>query len=90
MKIQDSTKKLIKLANDYRLEDDIPENGYVRIVNGKTAGWMSEIKGNEFKVLPGTWAIDKMGNKWLAIGGNDYDGAKEFQMIPHDTFNHET
>ena len=88
MKIQKSTEKLIELVNDYRRDKpDTPKGGYVTIMNGVACGWSLDIKERASSFMPGCWAIDTLGNKWLAIGGNDYDGAAEWQMIPHDTFN---
>lgn len=90
MKLQSSTIKLLEIANKYLVENpDTPEGGYVTIMNNVVCGWSLNIHDRACDFMPGCWAIDKMNNKYLAIGGNDYDGAEEWQMIPHDTFKHE-
>ena len=90
MKIQSETQNLIDMANEYRRRDPGYSSGYVLIHNMKTCGWTQSIGAHgTIGWMPGTWAIDALGNKWLAIGGNDYDGAESWQSIPHDTFAHD-
>ncbi|TQV85935.1 antirestriction protein ArdR [Aliikangiella coralliicola] len=83
MEIQSATKELLRIASEYRKTDDIPDGGYVAVHNLKVVGWSRDVKGKSHELLPGTWAVDALGHKFLAIGGNDYDGVKEWQMISH-------
>lgn len=87
MKIQPETQKLIDIAREYRKENiHIPNGGYVIVCRSGAGGWTGTLESSARSYMAGTWAIDELGNKYLAIGGNDYDGAVAWQMIPHDTF----
>jgi len=89
MKIQTETQTLLDVAKAYRKERPDLRAGYVIINNLTVSGWSLSISGSSNKCMAGTWAVDESGNKYLAIGGNDYDGAESWQMIPHDTFENE-
>jgi hypothetical protein len=90
MKIQPETQALLDTAKKYRKDNPhFPQNGFVIIGRNGGSGWTGTLESNANAYMAGTWAIDESGNKYLAIGGNDYDGAESWQMIPHDTFSHE-
>lgn len=88
MRILPETQALIDIANAYRKKQSDLNGGYVIINNYTANGWSLNISDSD-KYLPGVWAIDETGNKYLSVGGNDYDGAESWQMIPHDTFKDE-
>ena len=87
MKIQPETQELIDIARAYRRENThIPNGGYFIVTRQGAGGWTASLESNASSHMAGTWAIDESGNKYLAIGGNDYDGAEAWQVIPHDSF----
>lgn len=81
MKIQKETKKLLEIANNFRKENGY-EHGFVTIFNCEVVGWILEIENKASTFMLGVMAIDINDNKYLAIGGNDYDGANSWQIIP--------
>ncbi|MFU2512473.1 hypothetical protein [Pseudoalteromonas sp. ASV78] len=90
MKLQAETQQLIDIAKKYRKDNShIPGGGFVIVGRNGAQGWTGTLDSTANNYMPGVWAIDESGNKYLAIGGNDYDGADSWQMISHDTFNHE-
>lgn len=90
MKLQPETQQLIDIANAYRKKNShIPNGGYVIVGRSGATGWTGTLDDNANTYMAGVWAIDESGNKFLAIGGNDYEGAELWQMIPHDTFSNE-
>jgi len=46
----------------------------------KVQGWVNELRDPQHW-CPGCLAIDTVGKQWRAVGGNDYDGAAEWQPI---------
>lgn len=45
----------------------------------KCYGWKNELRNPEHEA-PGAVAIDFYGNIWVAVGGNDYDGAEQWEL----------
>jgi hypothetical protein len=72
-------KKNYEMANRYRKQDG-HHDGVVVIFDGQVGGWMNELRDPQHWV-PGCIAIDVDGNEWLAVGGNDYDGAALWEPI---------
>ena len=54
--------------------------GFVLFFDGKIYGWKNELRNPEAE-RPGAIAVDVEGNQWLAIGGNDYDGAERWLQV---------
>lgn len=48
------------------------------VYQDQVAGWMNELRNPE-TWMPGTLAIDDNGNQWIANGGDDYNGAKQWK-----------
>ncbi|MFT0140798.1 hypothetical protein ACEK07_46660 [Alcanivoracaceae bacterium MT1] len=46
----------------------------------EVAGWMDTLRVPKSWV-PGCMAVDIDNNMWIATGGNDYDGAREWQRL---------
>lgn len=68
-------KAEIKLAQLWRSENDYARKGGVVIVfNNEVAGWCNELRDPQHWIA-GCVAIDEESNCWVAIAGNDYDGA---------------
>jgi len=67
------------LARKYR--DKIGRyNGVVVVFDGEVNGWMNELRDPDGWV-PGCVAIDSQERCFISVGGNDYDGSKEWRAI---------
>ena len=55
--------------------------GVVVVFDGIAQGWVNELRNPE-AWRPGCVAVDEIGSSWLAIGGNDQDGASNW--MPRD------
>lgn len=71
---------LLKLANEYRCEQQNRDHGYVVItgIGGwHVTGWTIDLThpGNW---VPGCYAVDIDGRIYIATGGDDYHGAQEW------------
>lgn len=60
----------------------IGRNGVIIVFDGLAQGWVNELRNPE-TWRPGCIAVDESGNSWIAIGGNDQDGASTW--MPRDT-----
>jgi uncharacterized protein YukJ len=61
----------------------VDKGGVIVIYRDEVQGWVNELRD------PGSWrpgciATDSDGNQWLACGGNDQDGAEEWQAVGFD------
>ena len=68
-----------QLATRYR-ENNHYQDGVVTVYRGEVQGWTNELRNPE-NWVPGCVTIDVEGNQWIAIGGNDYDGAAEWKPV---------
>jgi hypothetical protein len=67
------------IANRYRAEFGY-HTGIVVIYDGDISGWMNELRDPQHW-MPGCIAVDVDGNTWLATGGNEADGATNWDPI---------
>lgn len=76
---------LIAIAQAYRatMQPELQAKGVV-VINtaGEACGWVNELRNPE-SWEPGCVAVDADGNRWLATGGNAYDGAEEWVAEQH-------
>lgn len=67
------------LAKKWRAKNGCTGKGGVIVVcDGEVQGWVNELRNPE-SWQPGCVAIDENGCKWIAAGGNAYDGAQSWQ-----------
>lgn len=64
----------------------IGRGGVVVVFDTLAQGWVNELRNPE-TWRPGCIAVDESGNSWIAMGGNDRDGASTW--MPRDTHNSE-
>lgn len=75
-------KKLQTLAADWRRSNtEFASSGVVLIFQGEVYGWKNEVRDPSCE-RPGSYAVDCGGQVFLAEGGNDYDGAKCWVVVP--------
>lgn len=55
-------------------------DGVVLVWREAAYGWKNELRDPQHE-RPGALAVDVRGRVWLAIGGNDQDGAQEWESI---------
>lgn len=66
-------------AEDFRDHEEL-ESGYVVCHDGLAVGWRRDL--NEAAGwVPGCIAIDIDGAAWVAVGGNEQDGAKLWERL---------
>lgn len=56
------------------------QGGYTIVCNSEIGGWVNSLD-NPGSWMPGCIAIDNDGNQWIALGGNDYDGAERWEEL---------
>lgn len=66
-------------AAKYRLERQLA-GGVVVFFDGELNGWMNQLRDPQ-TWRPGCIALDEQGNQWKSVGGNDYDGAREWVPV---------
>lgn len=72
----------LQTAQEWRARRGYAGRGGVVIVFDSIAqGWVNELRDPE-AWRPGCVAVDESGTSWLAIGGNDQDGAS--MWMPRD------
>ena len=71
------TKTLQQIANNWREQHPTHDGGVVLIWNGEAYGWKNTLRDPQ-QERPGVYAVDLSGNVWVAVGGNDYDGAHKW------------
>lgn len=65
----------LQAAQEWRARRGYAGRGGVIVVfDGIAQGWVNELR-NPDAWRPGCVAVDESGSSWLAIGGNDQDGA---------------
>lgn len=69
------------VANEWRRSRG-QNRGFVVVCRGghEVAGWMDELRP-PVSWIPGCWAVDIDNNLWIARGGNDYEGARDWVRI---------
>ncbi|PHS48676.1 MAG: hypothetical protein COB05_05400 [Marinobacter sp.] len=72
--------KSLKVQIEEFLAERGYEGGYTVICNSGVAGWTSTLD-NPRGWMPGCIAIDETGKKWRSVGGNDYDGAGQWEEL---------
>ena len=70
------TKQAIRVALKYR-QDEQEQGGIVLVWAGQVYGWKNALRDPQHE-RPGVMAVDADGVVWLAVGGNDHDGAKSW------------
>lgn len=74
--------KDLQAAQEWRARHGYAVRGGVIVVfDGIAQGWVNELRDPD-AWRPGCVAVDEIGNSWLAIGGNDQDGASTW--MPRD------
>lgn len=69
------------IADEWRQESGYADKGGVVVIyQNQVCGWVNELR-NPSSWQPGCIATDSEGNQWQAVGGNEYDGAEEWQPI---------
>ena len=71
-------EQAIKLAEAYRREEG-QDGGIVLVYAGQVYGWKNELRDPQSE-RPGALAVSADGRVWLAVGGNDQDGAKSWSL----------
>ena len=69
-------EQAIELAESYRRKEGI-DDGIVLVYAGQVYGWKNELRDPHHE-RPGALAVSAYGSVWLAVGGNDHDGAKSW------------
>jgi len=72
--------KSLKVKIKEFLEERGYQGGYTIVSNSEVSGWTRNLD-NPGGWMPGCGAVDQHGNKWVAKGGNDYDGAERWEAI---------
>jgi hypothetical protein len=73
--------KGIRLAKAWRKENPERVGGVVVVFQKNVTGWINELRDPQHFVA-GCIAIDDQNNRWQAVGGNHYDGAREWVAAP--------
>ncbi len=77
---------LLELASEWRKKwKHTNLGGFVIFFNDAPYGWTHELNSPE-AWAPGCVAINESGECWVAIGGDDYDGAQEWLSIDEITW----
>lgn len=81
-----------ELAADWISERGLEyEEGWIFVWGGVVQGWTFPTPYRPFPMpsptdwRPDTFIIDVFGRAFIAVGGNDQDGAKEWQLIVGDS-----
>lgn len=70
-------EQAIELAEAYRRKEG-RDGGIVLVYAGQVYGWKNELRDPHHE-RPGALAVSAYGSVWLAVGGNDQDGAKSWE-----------
>lgn len=69
------------MAAEWRQERGYADKGGVVVIyQNQVCGWVNELR-DPSSWQPGCIATDSAGNQWQAVGGNEYDGATEWQSL---------
>lgn len=63
----------------YRQREQLT-GGVVVLNKGIPTGWMDELR-DPHTWQPGVTAVDADGNEWIAMGGNEIDGATQWRQL---------
>lgn len=72
-------EKLNQIAEAYRL-DNAKQAGVVLIWCCQAYAWKDQLRDPQHE-RPGAIAVDNVGSVFVATGGNDYDGARQWEII---------
>lgn len=75
-------KQAISVALKYR-QDEQEQGGIVLVWAGQVYGWKNALRDPQHE-RPGVMAVDADGVVWLAVGGNDQDGAKAWEKAQQE------
>ncbi|ALO46600.1 hypothetical protein [Pseudohongiella spirulinae] len=81
------TRQLFKAARKFR-KDYCLQGGVVLIYNGQIYGWKDKVR-SPCSEKPGAVAIDERGNRWIAAGGDPYNGAEKWEPISRGAEQHD-
>lgn len=73
-----------QIATAFRAQKKCPKEGFVIIYNNQAVSWMSTLH-DPARQSPGCIAINNAGEQWIATGGDDYHGAREWNIITSKT-----
>lgn len=68
----------VAAARRYRSDYPGHDDGVVLVWQGEAYGWKNELRDPQHE-RPGVYAVDADGRAYLAMGGNDYDGAERWE-----------
>lgn len=63
-----------------RLREHRDTSGIVLVWLGEVVGWCNQLRDPQHN-KPGMFAVDSDGNAWIAAGGNDQAGAREWVQL---------
>jgi hypothetical protein len=73
----------LQTAHEWRSRHGyLGKGGVIVVFDGLAQGWVNELR-NPTNWCPGCIAVDETGHRWIAIGGNDREGAATW--MPMDT-----
>lgn len=70
----------MQIAQQWRLGQTGPRatSGVVLVFGGQVYGWKNELRDPQHE-RPGAIAVDHAGLAWIAVGGDDQDGAESWR-----------
>ena len=71
------TEQLEKQAAEFRQQNNLSPDGYVLFHEGEPCGWVKTLDHPQGWV-PSCIALSADGEVFVAVGGNDQDGAREW------------
>ncbi len=70
-----------KLANEWRQDwGYVDKGGVIVVFNDEVQGWVNELRDPQ-SWRPGCIACDSEGNQFIAVGGNNSDGAERWEAL---------
>lgn len=70
----------VAVAQRYRSQHPEHEAGVVLVWLDEAYGWKERLCSPESE-RPGVYAVDAQGSAWVAVDGNDYDGAERWESV---------
>jgi len=75
------TVKIVDAAQQWRVKFGyVGRGGVIVLFDGDAQGWVNELRNPEHW-RPGCVAVDEVGCSWIAVGGNERDGAKAWMPV---------